>query len=692
MTDSSTIDYTKAGDKPGRRFTAEGLSKEELAKEAVDRAVYIVANVRKYKEARIKKIATYRDLYAGKVAKKFRQPYNVVLPVFAGAMDTLMASFNDDLALKFEQSEPADYISAKKITSLWEQEVSSTAPNAKFALKCRWDRANALFSGRGFMTNYAKSIPSYSNNFEIFELEDAIFQPGGGGHLETHLYAGRENIIRSASQLMSGGYDRGQVSKLLDVCAKTDTFPVDDSELRGYLNKFQASGLDPKNADYVGETMFNLVEIVLTMYGQRYYLLFAPWYNIWLRFEKNSALNSSDLYPYVSWATHEDNKNFLSKSYADDMYGIADAVHTLFNQELTNREKRNFNARAFDKDIFPDVAKLDQAQYRPDALVPADTKNGTRRIADGIYAFETPELRGTIDLIDFMNEATGRSVGVTDLSMGGVQNVSKKATVVFAEQQNISKRLLLRSSPYTEAMAEIGKLFLQGLKDHMPAKVALKRLGDEGVGFDAEIRRVELDTYQPLEVNIVSSSLEMRNSQLKKEARMKTLAEISADPLQSKEVNPRWIVESKLRDGAEYDDAEIAIAMDTKNYGSKEETAYAHMGIQEILAGRKPELYYGATTLFMDIIYQYARNNRSKIGNKKYLALIEYMESHDAIVTENLEFKAKDQVSTMKNSAILNGAMPTEVTTPTPTPAPTQNTVNNAMNNATAQVKAGATV
>jgi len=37
--------------------------------------------------------------------------------------------------------------------------------------------------------------------------------------------------------------------------------------------------------------------------------------------------------------THEDDENFLSKSYADDLYPSSDAIVAMFNQELTNREK-----------------------------------------------------------------------------------------------------------------------------------------------------------------------------------------------------------------------------------------------------------------------------------------------------------------------------------------------------------------
>jgi hypothetical protein len=131
--------------------------KKVLADKAVKRAMIIVAQVATFKNPRLKRIQLYRDLYAGKVQRKFRQPFNVVLPVFSGMMDTLAADFNDDLALDFEDQEPADFLAVKKLNALWNMEVNSVAPNAMFAYKCRTDRFNALFSGRGFLMNYACS-------------------------------------------------------------------------------------------------------------------------------------------------------------------------------------------------------------------------------------------------------------------------------------------------------------------------------------------------------------------------------------------------------------------------------------------------------------------------------------------------------------------------------------------------------
>jgi hypothetical protein len=631
-------------------------------------AVRLIAECNKFKQSRLDKIQKYRDLYAGSVPKKFRQPFNVVLPVFAGIMDTLAADFNDDLSVDITEKEPADYISVRKIARLWHDETTSLSPNARFAYKARTDRHNALFSGRGFMMNYAVSSPEYRNCFEIFELEDAIFQADGGGLWDLHRYSGRQNVIRSAHDLKSGSYDKEQVKKLLACASKSDFMPYDSEEEKAGLTKFKAMGLDPKSADFVGEQLFKLVEMRLNVRGTRYYLLFSPWYQTWLRFDKFKEVFSADIDPWVSWQTHEDNKNFLNKSYGDDAYGVADATHTLFNQELTNREKKNLNARMYDREMVPDVAKLDAAQYRPDALVPIDTKGGVRKLSDAVFTFETPQLQGTINLIDWTQQQSGKALGVSDVSMGQADNVSKKATVVLAEQHSISKRLLLRSSPYTEAMGLIARNFIQSAKDHLPAKKALSRLGIDGEDWDRVIKRTDLDLWGDVDVKVTSSAIEMRNSQLKKEARSKVLTEISMDPNQAAQVNPKWLVKTKLKDIAELDEGEIKLAMDTQNYGNETEVARAHEAIQAVQANQKPQVFYGATTLFMQIIHDFAVNNRNSLGDRKYQILIDFEMAHGSIAQENMIRRAQQTPVAPTDP---NAAPPAEGLMPTATPTPT---------------------
>ena len=338
-----------------------------------------------------------------------------------------------------------------------------------------------------------------------------------------------------------GSYNKEQVNKLLKNASSTDFDPTfADDTSKAALGKFKAMGLSPEQNDYIGEQLFKLVEMRITMGGKKWYITFSPWYQTWLRFAPFAEVCSGEIDPWISWATHEDNRNVLSKSYADDMYGVADATHTLFNQELTNREKHNFSPRGYDVDMIKDVAQLDQAQTRPDALVAVHVPAG-KSIRDGIFTFETQEISGTINLIEWMQSTAGRDVGVTDLAMGGAQGVSKRATVALAEQQALSKRFLLRASPYTEAMGEVGKLFIQGLKDHMPASKALRKLGAMGEDWDRVIRRTDLDLYADVDVRVVASALDMKNSQLKKKAKVDTLNVIAQNPALAPQVNTKWL-------------------------------------------------------------------------------------------------------------------------------------------------------
>jgi hypothetical protein len=95
-----------------------------------------------------------------------------------------------------------------------------------------------------------------------------------------------------------------------------------------------------------------------------------------------------------------------------------------------------------------------------------------------------------------------------------------------------------------------------------------------------------------------------------------------------------------LRSGGEYDDAEIKIALDVKNYGDKEEVAYAHAAIQAVQHDDKPDVYYGATTLFMQIIHDFAINNRNTFGDRKFHVLLDFEMAHVGIAKDNMMRKA----------------------------------------------------
>jgi hypothetical protein len=631
----------------------KNLTQKQLAEKAVDVATNQIMACFDFKKPRITRVQKYWDLYDGKVPKKLRQLFNVPIPVFPGMVDTLNAQYDTSIQLKFKEGDASDYFKVQKLNGAYQNQVLDSAENSKWDEKLTLARAQAIIAGRAILEYQVGSDPEYYSELDVIGISNFNFQPRGGGKLENHLFAGTEDVEKTKSELIAGAvsgyFDKEQVRTLLSRCADRDYLPNGSNTMGEKLNRFKALGLNAEDHSYVGESVYKLANHVLNIDGKRYYLCFHPWTKTWLRFERLTDTYSSDLYPWVSYATHPNDENFLSKSFADDMYPASDAIVAMFNQELTNREKRNFGARAYDKDMFTDVRKLDEAQHRPDALVPADTKNGTRRISEGIYEFKVGELGGTVNLIDWITGTVGRNTGASDLAQGSVQEVSKKASVTFAEQKSVSKRIGWSSKPFQGMMADLGKRFIYGLKDHMPSTMAIKVLGEGGWDWD-EITRLDLDTKKDVNVMILSTDQQMQDSEIKAKRRSEALSLL----INSQNINGKKRDEEILRSVGDYEDLEVAEFLDVKTYSDRKSIAKASVAIEMMLRDETPDVWYGATIAFIQKIKDYADDKRSTLG-AKYKTMIDYAMSHTDIVKTNIERKVSEQATMMPQEPVQGG-------------------------------------
>lgn len=644
----------------------KNLNKDQLATKAVDIATNQVMASYEFKQPRMVRLQKYWDLYDGKTAKKLRQLFNVAIPVFPGMVDTLNAQYDTPIELKFKEGDASDYFKVQKINGAFQLEVMDSAENSKWDEKLTLARSQAIINGRAILEYTVGSDPEYYSELAVINVKDFNFQPRGGGKLENHLFAGTEDIEKTKSELIqgaqSGFYDKEQVKLLIQRCADRDYLPNASHSSGEKLTRFKALGLNADDHSYVGESVYKLANHILNIDGKRYYLCFHPWTKTWIRLERLTDTYSSDLYPWGSYATHPNDENFLSKSFADDMYPAADAIVAMFNQELTNREKKNNHSRAFDKDIFPDVRKLDEAMHRPDGLVAADTKGGTRRISEGIYEFQVGELNGTVNLIDWITSSIGRNTGATDVAQGSAQSNDKLASVTFAEQKSVSKRIAWSSKPFQSMMADLGKHFVYGLKDHMPSKMAIRLMGEGGWDWD-EITRLDLDTKKDINVRIISTDQQMQDSELKSKRRSEALSLL----IQSPNVNGKKRDEEILRSVGEYDDQEVAEFLDLKTYSDRKSIARASVAIDSVLRGETPALWYGATIAFIQKIKDFADDKRTTLGDK-YQTLMDYAMQHTSIVKDNIERKVAEEAAIMGQQQ----AMPAPGGAPGALPAPSQ--------------------
>lgn len=601
-------------------------------------------NSTELKKARFQKINEAEMMLLGKVKQKSRTLFNVPLPVLSGFYDKLCADMDDPLQVKVKNSATKNLVAIKGINAAFSIERKSLRPEARWDYKDRQGRKYAVATSRAIHKIYSTEGP-YQNilqteNPYLFHCQGRL--ASGAGILENHLFAGVEGVMKTKHDLIKGvkklDYDREGV-KLLIERSKNKDYLDKLSEFNDDMNAhFRALNMDPDANNYVGEVTFNLCEWVLTMDGERYYLLFDPWTRTGIRICKLTDIQPSNLYPWVSYTTHEDDQNFWTTSIlADILYPIADSIVTLFNQDLTNRAKRNMNSRYYDREMIKNVAKLDEAQYRPDTLVPVETFGGTRKISEGVYMFTTPEITGTVDLINWLTMFTGEEVGA-DQNIPSPKKGGQSASnnIIFAEIQQLSKRVDYRSHSYTEAWGELMLRYIDGLKDNLSDKEAIDLLGPElGFGFKDALKEVDITKD---DITIISTKEQNQEDAMKKQQKSGSLDKIIGSQELMQRANPEWMLEKLLADVGGWEKEEVEEAMDLRGMGGEQaQFAEAELAIKTLLKGDEPEHYWNATITFQRKILDFERQHHVELMKDKLsMKFLKYVRDHTQTVAENM--------------------------------------------------------
>jgi hypothetical protein len=516
-----------------------------------------------------------------------------------GFVDTLKSKIDDAPMIKFSENDETDYKKVLKANAMWVWDSSPV--NGKWALKDRAAKVMAIFSGRGIQKLYAESDPKYKSCLEPIDLFDFIFEPQGGGDLDNHLFCGQMNIFKTKTELIEGAnagyYDKVQVGKLL-VANETETKQPDD-QYQNKVSRYSIYGLDPEINNYVGEAIYPLTELYTTFRGKKYKVVFDFKTGMWLQVKELKEVFKSGRHPYVSWATHEDYFQFLSKAPVDDVRLVAEATKIIFNQALDNIQKRNWNMRAYDADIFPDPSQL---QWRPDGLVKANNLSG-KSLQQGLYTFETPDnTQITVNMITFMDNFLGAKTGITPGSQGGADQ-GDRVGIYYGNMQQVADRLGLYNKSYSECEAQLGIRYLEGLDEHLTEDISVKVQGINGIEWQ-EVKKSDFSFEKFPEVNVESSTSDVQMDEIKKKRRETTLAAIAANPILLQGYNENWIRRELLKNG-EYTDEQVRVAMDKMNDGNAEILSEAAIAIKEIISGGDPKENRGATTGFLQKILDY---------------------------------------------------------------------------------------
>lgn len=620
-----------------------------------------------FKKPRIKQIQKFEDMYANKVGKSLKNRFNLPLPILSGYVDTLKSKIDDAPLVQFERMEEADTKVAKKVNAAWE--LDSGEARGQWPFIDRLVKNIAIFSGRGIYKIFSESEPTYCNHLEARDYYDFYCEPQGGPDLEKHLFCGEQNIFRSKKQLIeganAGNYEKVSVALLISNADKTEGNKV-QKDLENKLNRSRALNLNPNNFNYVGETIYNLTEHYMVYENTRYYLLLDEASEICVKACELKDLFSKDeqtgdaLYPYVSFATHEDNYNFWSKGPCDDVYPIAEAMRVIFNETLNNLYKRTWGQRAYDPRVFTDPSKLD---WKPEGLVEADSTKGP--IKDGIYTFDTPDNTTiTMNLMGFVDNYMGQKTGLPPNAQGAGDK-NQKVGVFFGQMEQVSDRLGLTNKIYKGAWTQLGKRYLYGLKDHLNEKMAVKILGANGVEWE----KLDKNEITDLNIKVTGGNDEAKFNEMKSQRKMAALSDIASNQTIAGKINPNWLIEEKLK-SAGYDAEEIKRALDVNNFGDDDLMTEAAQSIQAIINGKTPEINRGATSGFMQKIIDFAYDTSLKM--EIFDRLVDYAKKHTEIAAENMARKAqgilRDRAIAAASAPSPDSILPGRGPAPEPTP------------------------
>lgn len=614
----------------------------DKAEKLVANAVKMLETCNRFKTDRMTQIKQYEAAYNGKLREQQRRMFNIPFPVFSGLVDALVADFNDPINLIFKENDPADYNPIRKVQATWDKQVGSLYKDAMWKMKLQLDHFNAIMSGRGILKFYTESDPKFKSVFNVINYQNFIFEPQGGWHTENHLFVGEDNIQKTDKELEDGANDGLYYSDSVDWLLRNKASDEYKNMWLGnasfdMFSQYKAMGLDPESESYVGQFCIYGCELDLTYEGERYYLFFDPWTKRPLRAEKLEDITESNLYQYVSWATHPNQKNFLSKAYSDDFYPIHEGTARLLNQELTGREMVNNPATFYDPTIYPDVNKLDKIGYRPGLLVPGNTENGVKKLSDGVYQFSRGEVKGTLDILGWMQTNLTQLSGVYEANQAGGKSggSGKGAQVQYALLQQAQKRIGPKSDSYSQAYSEIGFRFMEGLKENMPASMWVRMAGNVGYGAWDELKRSDLNFKDKVSITIINVTEQDKDNVLGKDQKLKWLQTILGNEILVQQYNPKKLAEMSARDMGGLKDETIIDLMDTQNYATKDLISRADYAINQLVKGKMPEICYDANLAFLRRILDFEKIHFSTL-KEKHLLFDQYIKNHTQIVIENM--------------------------------------------------------
>lgn len=609
------------------------------------------------KMKRMELVREYNDLYNNKTIDIGEDEMtNFPFPYFANFIDDIQSKTDNAPSVTFKI--PNKKTLSEKVKAAWMQESSST--RSGWARKDRAEKKQAHVTGRAVSKHYASSVGNkYKSHYDLVDIFSFVADPTRG-QLEDGNYHGETDIFKTADDLddgvAAGFYSAEQVKKLGEL-PENSAISTDQATMRNKFDRLKALGIDIETQSFTGQKGILFTEWVMRQGREWFYLLFDPKTEIWVRAEKLEDVFGNGKTPFVSWATHYDEYNFWSKSLADDIAPVTEAMRLLLNNAIENDKRRTRPMRIVDAGALVDVNELQD--YVADNVIlrtPGRDPN--------LVTVETPEIKATIDLLQYLDATSQAKTGS---SGAGVDEKDAKVAIFYGQLRQEADRVGIINKEYNESYAPKGYNFFWGLKQHLTRAKSVEMEGKNGV----KLRQLESVDFTDVDdvddVMVTGGSAQDELDAVEKEQQSKVLTGlVGAFP---QFLNPKKVIRTSLK-LVNFEEDDIAEFLDVENTVNRELMEEADQAIQEILLGKTPELNNGADVPFMQRIQDFVTDelNWVKLDKKgretgidaktkdQADRLLAYMNAHQQIVIENQQRQLRREQ--WKQAAAMAGQPP----------------------------------
>lgn len=428
-----------------------------------------------------------------------RQPMNI--PLMKETIQTIGAKTNSALFMDFENRD-GELDKEIVLSQLFRTATGKDLIN----LKTRVDKKNCFLNGRGHMGLEVDPNFEYIVRFTVEDAYDIIIDPQVSPYdIETARFIVRDNVFKPLHEVLRNSrFDReGREAVRRDYQGTRNQ--QNDSNYARKQERLKEMGYEEL------EKIGGLDKMVLLQYCNtyvydeskkeyvKYYVVRADGKHI-LRAAPHKDVYGVDFYLLETWASDLEGTDYWSDSIADIVRVPNKTINTWISQYMENRTLHGFGMNFYDATI--EGFHPQKFDPKPFGWYPLPGKP-----QDVYQRVDIPELKGTLEDIQFIVNIAERASATGAIEKGAVQDVKRTLGEIEIAVSNALERTNDLAPLYNAAYERLVQKWYQLLLANMgDSKINLYKKAPDGTLVGKQIGREDIESDNGYEITSVDKA------------------------------------------------------------------------------------------------------------------------------------------------------------------------------------------